>query len=371
MKILEFIGSLSDGGAETLVKDYATLINKECFKIEVAVIWDNGKSANSKLLREVGTTIHKMYPIWNFPIRVINKTIGRFYVSRRIINIVKKNRIGCIHVHLSQLKYISPISKQLRNLNVQVLYTCHNIPVKFFGGVNNIEKKAANTLIQNNHMQIIALHSDMAKELNEMFGVTNTVVVHNGIDFNRFTNCKISYEQAKSRLKIPRDKCVIGHVGRFNIQKNHDKLVDIFLEYKKRNKNAFLLLVGDGSLRERVENKLNQFVTKDNYLILSHRTDIPQIMKAMDCFVFPSLYEGLGIVLIEAQAVGIKCIVSDSVPSDAFISDGIYSLSLDETDEKWCDVIQANLERRKLICDFKHYDMNNEIRVLERIYNGF
>lgn len=369
INVIEFIGSLSDGGAETLVKDYATLINHEKFNIEIVTIWDNGSSANSRLIKESGVKTHKIYPQWNIWIRIINKIFGRYYVSKRILSIVCQENISCIHVHLSQLKYILPISNNLKKLNVKIFYTCHNIPLKFFGENNNIEKKAAIKLIENNNMKIIALHDNMAKELNELFKINNTIVIHNGINLERFIECNTSYKEAKRKLGIPNNRVVIGHIGRFNIQKNHEFLIDIFIELKKKNSNFFLLMVGDGSLKNKCIEKLNNFVSEEDYLILSHRTDVPDILRSMDCFVFPSLYEGLGIVLVEAQASGLKCIVSNKVPKDAFLSDGIISLPIDQGVEIWTESILKSLNKKNISCDFCNYDMKKEIKILEEIYS--
>jgi glycosyltransferase involved in cell wall biosynthesis len=127
--------------------------------------------------------------------------------------------------------------------------------------------------------------------------------------------------------------------------KNHEFLVEIFNELVKRKDNAFLLLVGAGRLKENIEMKLHNYGLDGKYLILSHRSDIPEIMKAMDVFVFPSLYEGLGIVLIEAQVSNLRRIVSE-----------------------WCDVILDDSIKGKNNGDINTYDMNKKIKRLEELY---
>ena len=141
-------------------------------------------------------------------------------------------------------------------------------------------------------------------------------MLNNGIDFSAFEKT-LSKEKVRKREGIPEDAFVVGHVGRFNKQKNHKLLVETFAEIYKKNPKAFLLMVGNGSLQKETEERLKVLGLEGHYLILSHRTDIPDLMKAMDKFVFPSNYEGLGIVLIEAQKIGLECIISHVVPDAA------------------------------------------------------
>jgi glycosyltransferase involved in cell wall biosynthesis len=105
-------------------------------------------------------------------------------------------------------------------------------------------------------------------------------------------------------------------------------------------------------------------------MILSNRSDIPELMRAMDVFVFPSLFEGLGIVLIEAQVSGIRCIVSDTVPKEAFRSDLTVAVSLNQSPSEWCDVILDESIKGECYGDLDEYDMNKEIKRLEKLYEG-
>jgi glycosyltransferase involved in cell wall biosynthesis len=147
-------------------------------------------------------------------------------------------------------------------------------------------------------------------------------------------------------LGIPPDAFVIGHVGRFDEQKNHLFLVEIAAEVAKREPKMRLLLVGDGLLRPKIEQKIAQLGLTDRTIFAGSRHDVPRLMlSAMDVFLFPSLYEGLGLVLIEAQAAGLPCIFSDVVPEEAdLVKPLIRRFSLSEPASVWADAILA--ERR-------------------------
>ena len=367
-KIIEFIDSLNDGGAETLVKDYALMIDKLKFEIEIIVLRNLTKTANVSVLRENNIKIIPIYKKWNFLYKAIYLFTNRFYTPFKLKCIIKRENPDVIHTHLALLKYLSPISKTLKN--IRLLYTCHNLPKLLFDGKRKNEFEAAKKLFDSCDFRLIALHSNMKKELDDMFDVKTTKVVKNGIDFNRFRNVIETQDEIRTSLGIPQNAFVVGHIGRFSEQKNHAFLVEIFKELSNRKDNAYLMLVGDGDLKESVELKLNEYGLGSKVRFLSHRKDVPRLLKAMDVFVFPSKFEGLGIVLIEAQVSNLKCIVSDKVPREAFLTSYVTSMGLDVSVDKWCDaILDASLEK----CDderLDEYDMNKEIKYLEKLYLG-
>ena len=149
-----------------------------------------------------------------------------------------------------------------------------------------------------------------------MFGGAPFCVVNNAIDTKRYSynpqrNCQI-----RSALQIPYDAFVVGHVGRFNSVKNHSFLLDVFAEVNRQKENSVLLLVGDGDLRSEMEQKAISLGIANRVIFTGIRSDVPDLMQAMDCFAFPSFYEGIPVTLIEAQAAGLPCIVSDAVPKE-------------------------------------------------------
>lgn len=150
------------------------------------------------------------------------------YVSYRIKKILKKEKPYALHAHMTVLKYLKQISKELCSINI--FYTCHSIPERYFCRKQKQEYAAAKYLIEHNRLQLIALHNEMAKELDEMFEVNNTKVIHNGIDFSRFKNVSKKKEQIKDELGLPKGSFIVGHVGQFHPLKNHKFLVKVFFE---------------------------------------------------------------------------------------------------------------------------------------------
>jgi glycosyltransferase, group 1 family len=369
IKVAQFIGCIQDGGAETLVKDYALLLDKEKFDVVIITRWKGIGTANYKILENSGIKMISLYPSNSIIYKVFNHIFGGIYIPHKLYKIIRKEKIKVLHGHLPCLHNISPISNKIRDL--RIFYTCHNLPKLLLSGKRRKEGIAAKKLFKNNDFRVISLHDDMRKEINKMFGTDNTVVIRNGINFKRFQNVEESKDEIRKNLGIPQNAYVLGHIGRFeNVQKNQSFLVDVFNEICRQKENAFLLLIGEGDSKRQIEEKLNRLGLLGKYLILSNRSDIPQLLKAMDVFVFPSRFEGLGIVLIEAQVSGLRCIVSDVVPSEAFQTELAVPISLNESAERWAEIILDDSIKGKANENIEDYDMNREIKRLEKLYLG-
>ena len=179
-------------------------------------------------------------------------------------------------------------------------------------------------------------------------------ILHNAIPYRDFIfNCEIR-EKVRKNLKIE-DKLVIGHIGRFDEQKNHKFLIEIFKEIKKNNENAILLLVGNGSLKEKVRKQVEELKLDDSVIFLGVRKDIPQLLMAMDIFVFPSLYEGMPNTVIEAQATGLKCIISDTITREADITGLVSYTSLNNGIEEWKSKVLNN-------CQYERKDTSDKFK---------
>ena len=366
IKVIEYITNLGDGGAETLVKDYARMIDRNQFDVVIVATRDFGPSANNKQICSAGIPIIYIYPRWNFLIRLWHKIMGLWYVPYRLRQIIRQENASVIHVHLALLRFVRRIGKPLKHM--RVFFTCHSIVSESFGAGYRAETKAAKCLVEKNNMRMIAVNNNMKDELNEIFEIDNTVVIRNGIEVSRFTNPEVTKEQERDALGIPQRAYVVGHVGRFNAVKNHMFLVEVFREIAKVKEDAFLLMVGAGNSAD-VENRLKEYGLAKKFMILAHRSDVNRILRAMDVFVFPSLFESLGIALIEAQASGLKCVVSESVPQDAIRSDRTIALPLDNA-QRWAEIVLDENAKGKTYGDLDDYDMTKEIKRLETLYAG-
>ncbi len=367
-KIVEIIESLSDGGAQSIVKDYACLINKDEFDIVIYTIYPCEYSANYRQVVDAGVKIVSVYESYGLISKVLNRLYKRKYIVKRLRSFLKDYQPDAIHVHSVMLDYLNAASDVLGECNL--FYTCHSLPKRYFGQGHEVEFVAAKKLVKSHNLRFVALHNEMKEELNKMFNVNNTVVLKNGVNFNRFDDVKESKEEIRKNIGVPKDSFVIGHVGRFADMKNHTFLVDVFNQIIKRDNRCHLLLIGDGELLGTIKQKVNDLSLTDKVTFLSHRTDIPQLMKAMDVFVFPSIYEGLPVSIVEAQIAGIRTITSDSVTSECFYKSTLIPLSLSLGVDKWADTILDTSITSEYNRDINEFNMAEVVCKLEQMYKS-
>ena len=173
-------------------------------------------------------------------------------------------------------------------------------------------------------------------------------MIPNAIDTEKYRFNPEIRDEVRCSLGI-QDKFVIGHIGRFVYQKNHDFLIDIFNEVHKQNHNAVLLIIGVGILLHDVKSKVHRLGLDNAVMFLGVRQDAYKFYQAFDVFLLPSRYEGLGIVAIEAQTSGLPVICSDNVPQETKISNNIFYLSINNNLMKWTNITLNVLNKNRII----------------------
>ena len=178
-------------------------------------------------------------------------------------------------------------------------------------------------------------------------------LLKNSVETKKFLYDKDVRDQVRKEFDV-QDKIVIGHVGRFNVQKNHVFLIDIFKKIYEKNKNTVLFLLGDGEEKEKILEKVKNLDLVDCVRFLGVRNDVNKIMQCMDVMLFPSLFEGLPVTIIEAQASSLPCVLSDTITKECKIIENVEFLSLKTDVDAWSNV---TLKMSKL----PRYDSSNDI----------
>lgn len=200
-----------------------------------------------------------------------------------------------------------------------------------------------------------------------LFGKKDFCVIHNAID-----STKYSYN-AETRKKIRSEenlckKFVVGHIGRFELQKNHEFLIDIFKEINKINPDSVLLCFGTGKLEEKIKDKVKQYHLDKKVIFKGVVSNTYEYYQAMDCFILPSLYEGLPLVGVEAQISGLPCFFSNTITNELKLSNNSYFLNLKLDSCDWAKFVCKNSQINRKSNFFKEYDLDNESKRLERKY---
>lgn len=206
---------------------------------------------------------------------------------------------------------------------------------------------------------------------NKAFDRGKVKIIHNAIDIEKFKFDEVARKKLRKEFGIKDSTVVIGHVGRFVQQKNHTFLVDVFNEYHKKNLDSKLLLVGSGPLEDEIKKKVERLGFKDSVLFLGQRDDINKLYSVMDIFCLPSLYEGLPVVGVEAQAAGLPTIFSNRISEEVIVSSYAKIVSIQDTGfyiEKINNATRSIKKQRTYATVFEYMDINNEVSTLEKIY---
>lgn len=323
IRILHVVTYMGRGGLETMIMNYYRHIDRSKVQFDFLVHRDFRADYDDEI-ESLGGQIFRIPQLIPWSKRYLN-TLEQFFRSHPAYKIV--------HVHQDCLSSVI----------LKVAQTC-GVPVRIAHSHNSNQDKNLKYLIKLFYKKQIPTYATQlfacGKDAGDwMFDGAPYQVMNNAIDTQQYIFNAESRSRIRNEFAISADAFVMGHVGRFHPQKNHGFLLDIFVEVKRLNKNAVLLLVGDGDLRAEMEQKAAILGISDCVVFAGVRSDVPDLMQAMDCFVFPSLYEGLPVTLVEAQAAGLPCLVSDGVPVECAKTNLVKHIPLSASTTQWAEEI--------------------------------
>lgn len=289
----------------------------------------------------------------------------------------RKNKYKIVHFHMAYTNIIPIIFAKLVGIENIILHA-HSTQIDDNRLVIRVIKENLNSigkiLVKFLVKKYLACSDLAAKWMfpKEVVREKKYILAHNAINLNRYLFSKKIRKEKRKELQILDDCFCIGHVGRFTYQKNHEFLIDIFKEIHSLNINTKLLLIGSGPLVDKIKEKVINSNLEKDVIFLGNRKDVFNLYSIMDCFVLPSLFEGLPIVGIEAQAASLPCFFSNTITKELSISNLVEYLSLKKSSTIWAKRIIAtkNVVRKNRAYEIKEngYDINSEIKKLENFY---
>lgn len=334
MKILYVIHSLPVGGAESLVVNYLLKLKERGEEVYLLELMHTDSFLTDQV---VDNGINYYTLIKNsFLERVINKFLPVLFV-RRFNNIISKINPDVIHYH-TLYRYMDCL-----NYNIDRCVFTFHARVERCLKLGNYVKPLFDHLSKKG-LKFIAISSKIEDDIRKFFPSANVINIPNGVDISDIRkHCK-DKRLVRKELGIADDAFVLGQVGRFNLVKNHLFTLDVFRIITKRSDNAILVLVGDGTEEEKVPimNRIRQYGLEQKVLFLGLRDDATQLMCGFDVLIHPSFSESFSLVLIEAQANGLRCVASDEIPQEVICNDNCLQISLNAPLDKWADALMGH-----------------------------
>lgn len=306
IRVAHIIGKLNAAGVESVVNNYYKFIDHNKYQFDF-IIDSDGQCMPKQELIDSGAKYYIIPPYQNLIKHIIVLTM-----------LLKKNNYKIVHSSMNTLAPISLFCAWLAGVPVRINHN-HSTSSKGEHLRNIIKyllrpfaKCFATNYAACSYAAAIWLFGSKTVDLDKV------KIVNNAIDIRTFRFDENVRLLIRNELNL-NNKFVIGHVGRFEHVKNHDFIIDLFKEFNANDKDSILLLVGIGSLMDKIKNKVRTLGLDNNVIFLGVRDDVPMLYQAMDAFVLPSYSEGLGMVGIEAQAAGLPCVFSDQIPIEAVV----------------------------------------------------
>lgn len=359
MKILQIpTGGLFSDGILSCIVEYMTAMDKSGMDIRVLATNSPEKSVVEKVENSGCRVV-------SIPYR--KKNIVKYFFA--LYRYISKEKIDIVHVHgSSAIMSVELVAAKLAGCKVRIAHS-HNTTCE-----NQKTDKILRPVFNRNYTTAFACGQDAGRW---MFGKRKFTIIPNGRNLKKYEYDTKKRTEYRNKLGIPLDALVIGHVGRFNRQKNHEYLVRIFGEVYKKERNSYLVLVGTGEKVGEIKNLVKELELENNVIFTGVIENVSDYLSAFDIMLLPSLYEGLPLVVIELQIAGLPCIVSDTVTKECAITSLVKFESIKKEPEVWANEVvnlilqDRNDSKEAVLNDIKMagYDIKSGAEKLKKLYS--
>lgn len=361
IRVAHIVGKMVGGGVEAFIMNYYRHINRD--KIQFDFIIDSDSTfVPREEIESLGGRIIEIPPYQKI-----------FKYTKELRKVLRENKYKIVHSHLNTLSVFPLYCAWREKVPIRIAHS-HSTSNKKEWKKNIIKNllRPFSKVFATNYFACTE-HAGRWMFGNKEYDNGNVYILNNAIDINDFLYDENERKIKRKELGIE-NKFVIGHIGRFVEQKNHSFLIDIFNQLHNQIPNTSLMLIGQGPLQNEIKEKVKKLKIDDSVLFLGQREDVNKLYQAMDLFLFPSLYEGLGMVMIEAQCSGLPCVASTEVPKIAKVNENVEFIDLNETIDEWVNKIKKYIKDEKRNNDINKmkeagYSIEKEAKKLEEYYN--
>ena len=360
IRVLQMIGSLNIGGSQAMIMNLYRNIDRD--QIQFDFILDHPDQLYfAEEVKSLGGKIYNLPEFKGTNLSSVRRAWNTFFCEHPEYKI--------LHSHVRS--YASVYLPIARKHGVTTIIHSHS--TSNGNGVSSLIK----AIMQYPLRYQADYYFGCSKEAGEwLFGkkIINSskyYMLKNAIDLRKYRPDEVVRKSYREKIGANGSAKVFIHVGRFHEAKNHQFLLDVFAEYLKRKGNDLLVLVGDGDLRKSIEMKIKDLKIGNRIILLGARNDVANWLISADCFLFPSNWEGLPVTVVEAQAAGLPCLVSDAVTKDVNVSDLVKNLPIDQGVATWVKAMCTESMKKKDVSeDIKRcgFDIQSSASWLSEFY---
>ena len=350
LRVAQVMGYMNGGGVEQVVMNYYRHIDRSRVQFDFLVCKGSTRVPR-KEIESLGGFVYTVPPYSDY-----------FDFQRALASLFRRQGWAIVHSHLNSLSVFSLRAAKRANVPIRIAHS-HSTSGK--GEYIKNAVKLGLRRFSNVYPTYRMACSNHAGEW--LFGrKMDFEVVPNAIELDKFVYRPAVRSAVRVELGIPDRAFVVGHVGRFMEQKNHHFLIHVFTNLLREVPDAYLLLVGEGELMNEIRSEVKKAGIAERVLFLGQRSDVGKLYSTFDAFCLPSLYEGLGMVAIEAQCSGLPCIVSTEVPREVALTESVQFLPLNNVNE-WVSALRGATAAERLEVDdklFTAYEINRASQAL-------
>ena len=331
LKICIVVNEIKYGGVEKVIENYC--VGFDCKKYDFTIIApDTSSREHMQHFRQCGFKIEEI------PHKKDSLIKNIYYIYK----IIKKGDFEIVHSHMSYANFYVLFIAKILGVRIRINHY-HNV-------FNESGLKRRLLIFFNKLCDYFStLNIFCSDAVKEYFGKTihKSLVLYNIVKINEFEFNENYRREIREKYNIKKSDIVIGNVGRLTKQKNQQFILEIFSKIKKNNEKFKLLLCGDGEDRKLLEKVIRENRLFDDVILAGNTSEVYKMYNAMDVFLFPSIFEGLGLTFLEAQLNGLPCVGSDILPVEVVIGEKVKILSLQEKQTVWCSAISEMVQTRK------------------------
>lgn len=366
IRVLNVTTVFKAAGIESFIMNMYRNIDREKVQFDFMVMRDEKEYYDNEIEKLGGKKYIIQKESKNILIRILKE-------SKALYTFLKMHPYQIVHIHYTTpLRAFYALAAKKAGVKV-IVYHSHSAKVSGKSFLKKLLYSILRKCIENWATDYFAC-SEVAAEWmfsRKLISDGKAKVVYNGIDINRFRFSKSARNAIRNELGLS-NEFVIIHTGRFLEQKNHKFILEVFQKVKMKQQDARLLLLGTGDLFNKVKNYANELNILDSVYFLGVHSDVERYLSAADCYIMPSLYEGLPVAAVEAECSGLPCYLSTNITKEVELTDAVKFMDLSQSAEEWADEILAcrNIIRKdksEMVAQ-KGYDVHEEAKKLQSFY---